>query len=68
MSAHESTNKITAVNLDEVPVMEQVTGPAETTATRLTLRSGHQLDLYETSIEIMHLAHLGGSRGARPGS
>jgi hypothetical protein len=53
-----AANAITAVNLDEVPVMEQVPGPAGATVTRLTFRCGHQIEVYETIIEIMQLAHL----------
>jgi len=53
-----ATNATGVVNLDDVPAMEQVPGPAGTTVTRLTFRGGHQLDVYETIEEIMQLAHL----------
>jgi hypothetical protein len=53
-----ATNATGSVNLDEVPSMEEVPGPAETTVTRLTFRGGHQIDVYETIAEIMQLAHL----------
>lgn len=53
-----ATNATGSVNLDEVPSMEEVPGPAGTTVTRLTFRGGHQIDVYETIAEIMQLAHL----------
>jgi hypothetical protein len=53
-----ATNATGCVNLDEVPSMEEVPGPAGTTVTRLTFRGGHQIDVYETIAEIMQLAHL----------
>jgi hypothetical protein len=53
-----ATNAIGVVNLDEVPAMEQVPGPAGTTVTRLTFRGGHQVDVYETIEEIIQLARM----------
>jgi len=53
-----ATDATGCVNLDEVPSMEEVPGPAGTTVTRLTFRGGHQIDVYETIAEIMQLAHL----------
>jgi len=53
-----ATNATGVIDLDEIPVMEQVPGPAGTTVTRLTLRGGHQIEVYETIEEIMQLAHL----------
>jgi hypothetical protein len=53
-----ATNTTGVVNLDEVPAMEQVPGPAGTTVTRLTFRGGHQIDVYETIEEIIQLAYL----------
>src|SRR5262245_34160267 len=53
-----ATNATGVVNLDDVPALEQVSGPAGTTVTRLTFRDGQQIDVYETIEEIMLLAHL----------
>jgi hypothetical protein len=53
-----ATNATGVVNLEEVPTMEEVPGPAGTTVTRLTFRGGYQLEVYETIEEIMQLAHL----------
>jgi hypothetical protein len=61
-----ATNATGLVNLDDVPSMEQVPGPAGTTVTRLTFRGGHQIEVYETIEEIMQLAHL--RRGPVPTS
>jgi hypothetical protein len=52
------TNQTTAVNLDEVPSMKTVLGPAGTTVTRLRFRSGHQVEVYETLFEIRQLARM----------
>ena len=51
-----ATNRTTAVNLDEVPSMKTVVGPAGTTVTRLLFRSGYQVEVYETLLEIRQLA------------
>lgn len=53
-----ATNATGVVDLDEIPAMEEVPGPAGTTVTRLTFRCGYQIDVYETIEEIMQLAHL----------
>jgi hypothetical protein len=53
-----ATNATGVVNLDEIPTMEEVPGPAGTTVTRLTFRSGHCIDVYETIEEILQLAYL----------
>ena len=53
-----ATNATGVVNLDEIPTMEEVPGPAGTTVTRLTFRGGYQIDVYETIEEIMQLARL----------
>jgi hypothetical protein len=53
-----ATNASGVVNLEDVPSMEEVHGPAGITVTRLTFRGGHQIDVYESIEEIMQLAHL----------
>jgi hypothetical protein len=53
-----ATREITAVNLDEIPLMETVGGPAGTMVTRLTFRSGHKVEVYESISEIKLLARL----------
>ena len=53
-----ATNETTAINLDEVPSMKSVLGPAGTTVTRLRFRSGHEVEVYETLLEIRQLARL----------
>jgi len=53
-----ASNQTTAVNLDEVPSMKTVLGPAGTTVTRLRFRCGHQVEVYETLLEIRQLAQL----------
>jgi|RhiMethySRZTD1v2_1073278.scaffolds.fasta_scaffold196044_1 hypothetical protein len=53
-----ATNEITAINLDEVPSMKTVLGPAGTTVTQLRFRSGQQVEVYETLLEIRQLARL----------
>lgn len=51
-----ATNKAVLINLDQVPAMEAVPGPAGEMVTRLTFRDGSHMDVYETSVEIMQLA------------
>jgi hypothetical protein len=53
-----ASNLMTLINLDEVPAMEEVPGPAGTTVTRLTFRGGHKIDVYETIDEIIQLMRM----------
>jgi len=62
-----ATDAITIVNLDEVPAMEEVPGPAATTVTRLTFRAGHYIEVYETIDEIMQLMRMRREPARMPG-
>ena len=63
-----ATSSIVLVNLDEVPAMEEVRGPAGTTVTRLIFRGGHQVDVYETIEEIMQLMRMRSEPVRTPGN
>jgi hypothetical protein len=49
-------NKAVLINLDQVPAMESVPGPAGEMVTRLRFGDGDKMDVYETIDEIMLLA------------
>ena len=53
-----ATRESTLVNLDEIPLMQTVRGPAGALVTRLTFHSGHQVEVYESICEIKLLARL----------